>query len=95
MTERLRVVDQQNPREAALMENLEEMHAKRKVFSLLYISIGKTGRTMLMDEFPHINISTIQLQDMAQHCTEYFKVRRNRTLDRHTFLSRKQKPNES
>ena len=95
MTQLLRDVDQQNPREAALMGNLEEMHAKRKVVSLLYISIGKTGRKMLMDKFPHINILTIQLQDMAQHCTESFQIRRNRTLDRHTFLSRKQKPNET
>ena len=44
ITELLRDVDQQNPRQAALMGNLEEMHAKRKVVSLLYISIGKTGQ---------------------------------------------------
>ena len=95
ITELLRVADQQNPRQAALMGNLEEMHAKRKVVSLLYISIGKTGRKMLMDKFPQINILTIQLQDIAQNCEECFQVRRNRTLDRHTFLSRKQKPNET
>ena len=36
ITELLREADQQNPRQAALMGNLEEMHAKRKVVSLLY-----------------------------------------------------------
>ena len=95
ITELLREADQQNPRQAALMGNLEEMHTKRKVVSLLYISIGKTGRKMLMDKFPQINILTIQLQDIAQNCEECFQVRRNRTLDRHTFLPRKQKPNET
>ena len=32
---------------------------------------------------------------MARNCTECFQVQRNRTLDRHTFFSRKQKPNET
>ena len=48
-----------------------------------------------MDKFPQINILTYQLQDIAQNCTECFQVRRNRTLDRLTFLSRKQNPNET
>ena len=30
-----------------------------------------------------------------QHCTECFRMRRNRFLDRHMFPSRKQKPPES
>ena len=88
-TELLREADQQNTRQAALMGNLEETHAKRKVASLLYISIGKTGRKMLMNKFTQINILTIQLQDMARNYTECFQVRRNRTLERHTFTSPK------
>ena len=48
-----------------------------------------------MDKFPHINILLIQLNNILQHCAECFQTRRNRTLDRHTFLSRKQKPTES
>ena len=73
ITELLRDVDQQNPRQAALMGNLEEMQAK-KVVSLSYISIGETGRKMLMDKFPQINILTIQLQNMVRNCTECFQV---------------------
>ena len=60
ITELLRDVDQQNPRQAALMGNLEKMHAKRKIVSLLNISNGKKGRKMLMDKFPQYNILTIQ-----------------------------------
>ena len=50
---------------------------------------------MIMDKFPQINILLIQLPQFLQHCNECFQTRRNRTMDRHTFLSRKQKPNES
>ena len=77
------------------MGNLEETPEKRKVVSLLYIAIGKTGRKMLMDKFPKINILLIQLQNIVQHCTESFQVPRKRTLGRQTFLSQKQKPNET
>ena len=86
---------EQQPRAQALMGTMEEAPAARKVISLLYISLGKTGRKMLMDKFPQINILLIQLQQFLQFCNECFQIRRNRTMDRHTFLSRKQKPSES
>ena len=95
MTELLRNADHQNSRNAAMMGNLEEVPAKRKLVSLLYISIGKTGRKMLMDKFPNINILLIELQALVQICTECFQTRRNRILDSHIFLSRKQKPTET
>ena len=79
---------------AAMMGNLE-VPAKRKLVSLLYISIGKTGRKMLMGKFPNINLLLIELQALVQNCTECFQTRRNRTLDCHIFLSRKQKPTET
>ena len=49
MSELVRETDAQNPRVAALMGNLEEVPAKRKMVSLLYISIGKTARKMYVD----------------------------------------------
>ena len=91
VSEVLREADQQNPRAAALIGNSEEIPAKRKVVSLLYISIGRNARKMLMDKFPRINILLIELRELMQNCAECFQIRRNRTLDRHTFLSRKQK----
>ena len=66
MTELLRTADKQHPRKSALMGNLEETPEKRKVVSLLYIAIGKTGRKIIMDKFPNINILLIQLQNIVQ-----------------------------
>ena len=45
---------------------------------------------MLMDKFPQINILLIELRELMQNCTDCYQMRRNRTLDRHMFLSRKQ-----
>ena len=50
---------------------------------------------MIMERFSQINILLIQFPQFLQHCNECFQTRRSRTIDRHTFLSRKQKPNES
>ena len=47
-----RDADEQNLRVVALVENLELEPASRKVTSLLYISIGKEGRKMLLDQIP-------------------------------------------
>ena len=77
------------------MENLEEIPAKRKIVSLLYISIGKNARKVLMDKFTTINILLIELRELMQNCNECLQIRRNRTLDRHEFPFRKQKPSES
>ena len=81
VSELVREEDQNNPRGAAIMGNLELEPAKRKVTSHLYISIGKTGRKMLMDKFPKINIWLIQLNIHLQNCNECFQMRRNRTLN--------------
>ena len=48
-----------------------------------------------MDKFPTINILLIELRELIRCCNECFQIRRNRTLDRHVFLSRKRKPSES
>ena len=63
--------------------------------SLLYLSIGNTGRKMLTDKYPHRNIFVIDLADMLERCRASFEMRRKRTLDRHAFLSREQQPGET
>ena len=63
--------------------------------SLVYLSIGKTGRKMLTDKYPHIKNFVIALAEMLERSRACFEVRRNRTLDRHAFFSRKQQPAES
>ena len=88
-------MDEQNPRVPALTGNQEGNAAARKVICLQYISLGKNGRKMIMDKFSQINILLIQLPQFLQYGNECFQTRRNRTMDRHTFLSRKQRPTES
>ena len=95
VTEITRNMDEQSPRVPALIGNLEENAAARKIVSLLYISLGKNRREMFMDKFPPIEILPMQLPQFLQHCNECFQMRSNRTMDRHNFLSRKQKRNES
>ena len=46
-----------------------------------------------MDKFPQINILLIQMAQLLRFCTESFQTRTNRTLDRHTFLSKKSQRN--
>ena len=53
VSEVLREADQQNPRAAALMGNLEEIPAKRKIVSLLYISIGKKRKKNVNGQIPN------------------------------------------
>ena len=74
------------------MGNLDAEAAQKKLASLLYISIGSTGRKTLMDTFPHIRILTTPLQEVLRSCEECLRVRRNRT---NKFLSKKQNNNES
>ena len=50
---------------------------------------------MLTDKFSHTNIFRNDLAVILEICAECFEVKRNRTLDRHAFFSRKQKPAES
>ena len=95
VSEIIREDDQNNRRKAALMGNLELEPAKRKVTSLLFKSISKHGRKMLMNKFPRKNIMLIQLKILLKNCKECFQMRRKRTLDRHTFPSGKQGPSET
>ena len=70
--------------------------AQRKVVSILYLSTGKVGLKMLMDKYTNINIFVVELNELLnKNCRNCFETRRNRTLDRHEFSSRKQKGTES
>ena len=95
ISEVLKTPTEQDPTIPALLGNLTVGRATKKVVSILYLSIGKTGRKMLTDNYPHTNILVIELAEMLERCRACLEVRRNRTLERHTFLSRKQQPGES
>ena len=50
---------------------------------------------MFKDKHPDLSVWTLGVRDMIERCRNCFHVARNRTLDRHKFLSRKQQSNES
>ena len=47
------------------------------------------------DKYPETSIWTLQAMDMLKNCHSCFHIERNRSLDKPTFLSRKQLPTES
>ena len=88
-------VDQQNPRVCALLEDLDEDPANKKVISILYLSFGEPPRKQFMDKYPHTALWDLKAQELINFCIECFRKKRNRTLDRHRFFSRHQQQEES
>ena len=62
---------------------------------MMFLSLGEYGRKLFRDKYPETSIWTLQATDMLNNCQSCFHKERNRTLDRHNFLSRKQLPTES
>ena len=95
VTELTRVPTQQRPRQAALMNNLNEEAAERKTVSTLFLSLGAAGRKNLTHNFPNMNVATVPIREIKENCEICFKKPRNRTLDRYKFFARKQQQNET
>ena len=84
--------EQNNPRNATLMGGMTR--DKKSGESIIPLD-RESRRKMLKDKYPNINIFTVELEGILNNCRDCFETRRNRTLDRHAFFSRKQKENES
>ena len=95
ITELTRNVDQQNPRVRALLGDLDEDPANKKVISILYLSLGEPARKQFMDKYPHRALWDLKAQELINLCIECFRKKRNRTLDRHRLFSRHQQQGES
>ena len=86
--ELLRTPTENNPRQNALTNNMNEQAAERKVVSILFLSLGSAGRKNLTDRHPYKVISTERLAEMRETCDQTFKnQRRNRTLEGYKFFS--------
>ena len=90
ITELTREVNEQNPRARALLGDLDEDPANKKVVSVLYLSLGEEARKLFKDEYPHTTLWNLEVRELIQLATECFEVKRNRTLDRHKFLRMQQ-----
>ena len=84
-----------NPRKKELMGGVEEQIAEKKAVSFLYIALGEAARKMLLDRKPDMDIKATKLKDLLKECQDAFQKKRNRLMDRHKFLNRKQKEDES
>ena len=95
VNELLRTATEQQPRIPALINNLDEQAAERKIVSVLFLSLGCAARKSFSDKFPEMRVATIALPDLKNNCEQAFVKPRNRTLERYKFFARKQKQNET
>ena len=93
--ELLRTPTEDNPRQNALINNMNEQAVERKVVSILFLSLGSAGRKNLTDRHPYMAISAATLSEMRKNCDQTFRNQRNRTLERYKCFSRKQENNET
>ena len=93
--ELLRRPTQNQPRQAALLNNINEQAAERKIVSILFLSLVTAARKILTDKYPNMTVATASLNEIKTNCEETFQRPRNRTLDLFKFFSRKHQPNES
>ena len=88
-------VTEQQPRVLALINNLNEQAAERKIVSVLFLSLGSAARKSLTDKFPHMKVATIRIREIKANCDEAFEKSKNRTLGTYEFFSRRQSSKES
>ena len=83
------------PKRKELMGGAEESIAEKKSVSFLNIALGEAARKTLLDRKPNMEIKTTKFNDLLKECNDAFQEKRNRLMDRHKFLNRKQKEDES
>ena len=84
-----------NPRRKELMGRAEESIAEKKTVSFLYIALGEAARKTLLDRKPNMDIKTTKFNDLLKECNDAFQNKRKKLIDRHKFVSKKQKEDES
>ena len=95
ISELTREATEQNPRARALLGDMDEDPANKKVVSVMYLSLGEAARKLFKDKYPHSTLWNLKVRELMQLAADCFQVKRNRTLDRHRFFSRAQQPGES
>ena len=91
----LRNVTANRHRIAALINNLNEQVAERKLVSLQLFSLEPAARKNLIDIFRQMIIATVLLREFNKNCEQVYIDSRNRTLERYNIFARKQKDKET
>ena len=79
----------------ALLGDMEEDPANKKVVSIMYLLLGEAARNLFKDKYPHTTLWSLKAGELIQLTTDCYQVKRNRPPDRHRFFSRMQQPRES
>ena len=66
ITELTRDADQQNPRARALLGDMDEDPANKKVVSVLYLSLGEAARKLFKDKYPHTTLWNLKVRELIQ-----------------------------
>ena len=69
---------QQNPRVRALLGDLEEDHADKKVTSVMYLALGDAERKQFTDKYPTTALRELKAQQLIALCNNCFRKKRNR-----------------
>ena len=65
ITELTREATQQNPRVRALLGDLDEDPANKKVLSVMYLSLGEAARKQFMDKYRHTTLWELKTQEFC------------------------------
>ena len=71
----LRIATEQAPRILALIINLNEQTAERKVISVLFLSLGTAGRKCVTDKFQEMRVATVTLKKLRTNSTKHLASR--------------------
>ena len=92
ISELTREATEQNPRVRALLGDMDEDPANKKVVSVMYLSLGEAARMLFKDKYPHTTLWNLKVRELMQLAADCCQVKRNRTLDRHTFFQERNNP---
>ena len=68
-----RDANEQNPRARALMGDMDENPANKKVMSVMYLSLGEAARKQFKDKYPYTRLWDLRTEEPITMCNECFQ----------------------
>ena len=94
-TELIRDVTDQTPKVCVRLGKMEEDTANKKVVSVMFLSLGEAARKLFKDKYHHTTLWNWKAKKLIHLATDSYQVKRNCTLDCHSFFARIQPTGES
>ena len=70
VSELFRTVPENRPRNAAIINNLNEQAGERQLISVLFLYLGTAARKSLTDIYPLMVLATVSLQELKENCEQ-------------------------